>query len=302
MHDDGLAAELSGALALQDETLDLLLRDRVALLQARTGYRTSVDSLLLAAFASALPGSPPSRFIDLGAGTGLVAMLLALHAEQSHATLVERQASMAARARRNLLLNDLAGRATVLERDVAEPWPDAPQAPLVVSNPPYFRTAGRMLPRDRERAEAHYESTAPIERFAAVAGAMVEPGGTAVFVYPFEGHTRLLHGLADAGLGARELHPFVHRDLGEAPGRVLIVARHGASSLQRFEPQPIHLRDPPDSLYSPALQAFVESLPTGAAARARKVAEIQRQAPGNKEVVALRGPGSAATLKTARGR
>lgn len=264
-------------LAADDETLDLLLRDRVAILQARTGYRTSVDSLLLAAFASTLSPNPPAHIVDLGAGTGLVATLLALHFREARATLIERQPSMAARARRNLLLNGLQARTSIVERDIADPWPDPPQAPLVVSNPPYFRAAGRMLPRDRERAEAHYESTATIERFAAVAATLLQPGGDAVFVYPFEGHTRLLHGLAESGLGARELHPFVHRDLQEAPRRVVIVARHGESSLQRFAPQPIHLRDPPDSLYSVALQAFVESLPVGAAERARNAAEIQTE-------------------------
>lgn len=258
--------------AVEGETLDLLLRDRVALLQARQGYRTSVDSLLLAAFAAALPGPAPSRFVDLGAGTGLVAILLALRLEQTQALLVERQASMADRARRNLRLNGLMGRASVLERDIAEPWADPPQAPLVLSNPPYFRAAGRMLPKDLERAEAHYESTASVERFAEVAASMLAPGGTVVFVYPFEGHTRVLHGLAEAGLGERELHPFVHRDLAEPPHRVLVVARHGASSLQRLPPQPIQLRDPPDGLYSPALQAFVEALPIGAAERARELA------------------------------
>ena len=78
-------------LAADDETLDLLLRDRVAILQARTGYRTSVDSLLLAAFASTLSPNPPAHIVDLGAGTGLVATLLALHFREARATLIERQ-------------------------------------------------------------------------------------------------------------------------------------------------------------------------------------------------------------------
>jgi hypothetical protein len=79
---------LDGARAhpFPDETLDVLFRRRLLLLQARRGYRCNVDSLLLAAHAaealrgrvSSLRGHQSPRVADLGAGCGVVGLAVAL--------------------------------------------------------------------------------------------------------------------------------------------------------------------------------------------------------------------------------
>ena len=57
-----------------ETTEDALLGGRVRLLQLRRGYRVAVDSVLLAASVEASAGA---RILDLGCGTGAVALCLA---------------------------------------------------------------------------------------------------------------------------------------------------------------------------------------------------------------------------------
>ncbi len=264
-----------------DETLDLLLEDRVALIQARRGYRTSVDSLLLAAVAAEVCEGDPALWgrlcdgqpvLDLGAGSGLVSILLALRLRARGVAkvslrLLELQAQLAARAERNLALNGLGEGAEVECTDLADPSLTPPPAALVVCNPPYFRASGRMAPRTAEKALAHYETSASLERFCAVAARASLDAGCALFVYPFEGHTRLLAALAASGLGERQLRTYCHLPSAPTPGRVVVLARPGPPSLWRAPPQALMERDPPDSLYSPFLVHFLAGIPRGAVDR-----------------------------------
>ncbi len=263
----------------EDETLDLLLDDRVALIQARRGYRTSVDSLLLAAVAAEVAEGDTALWarlcdgaaaLDLGAGSGLVSLLLGMRLRARGAAnvslrLLELQPQLAARAERNLALNGLAAGSEVVCADLADPVLTLPTAALVVCNPPYFRAAGRMAPRTAEKTLAHYENSASLERFCEVAATALQSDGCALFVYPFEGHTRLLAALLAAGLGDRQLRTYCHLPAAPTPRRVVVIARPGPAALVRAPLQALMDRDPPDSLYANFLVDFLDALPRGAA-------------------------------------
>ena len=292
-----------------DETLDVLFRRRLLLLQARKGYRCNVDSLLLAAHAAEAlrrrvsvkktKYSTPPRVADLGAGAGVVGFAVALRrvaddqadttfesstdrsadrsADRSTRVLsIERQASLASRCARNAALNGLGDRVTVLRGDVNDvvgaasgaseekeiekekeetravlaPWLRTCDA--VVVNPPYYepdskRAAGTQ-PRETERRDAHYETTATLLDFARAAEALLSPeeedeanGGertktpppTAHFVYPADRAAAVAAACAAAGLAdvtiKRVFTDERARRANAAPALALIDARRGAN-------------------------------------------------------------------------
>ena len=88
------------------ETLDLILRQSIYVLQSRRGYRTNTDAHILAYFASQLHRrhhkTPPATVLDLGAGVGMVSLLFARANNPAALHLVEIQGPLASRARRNL--------------------------------------------------------------------------------------------------------------------------------------------------------------------------------------------------------
>ncbi len=256
-----------------DETLDVVLRGNVRLLQSRKGYRTSVDAMLVAWFAHRQAPEADTA-VDLGAGSGLVGLTLALARAGRRLTFVERQPQLAERAQRNLALNDLSHRGEVVVHDLADgDIPLAHPVELIASNPPYFPRFGRILPAHAERRDAHYESTAGVEVFARRAAARLRPGGVLCVVFPADASSRLVAAFAAAGLGRMQLQHLHHRSAQVPPTRVLLAGRAGPLDVVTLPPATLHCPELPDHTYHPDIEAFlstlgaVSSAPTGTADR-----------------------------------
>src|SRR3954469_7412059 len=100
------------------ETLDTICGD-VRILQPARGYRFTLDPLLLAHFASAR--RPRGKTVDLGTGSGIIALVLARRFGRKGISAVELQARLYALAARNVALNGL-------EREIAVVLGDLRQA------------------------------------------------------------------------------------------------------------------------------------------------------------------------------
>jgi tRNA1Val (adenine37-N6)-methyltransferase len=163
-------------------TLDELKTYDLQLFQPRHGYRYSLDPLLLARFCTAV--KPGGSIIDLGAGCGIIALVLARVNPAALVVAVENNHEMAALVERNIQHNDLGGRVSVHLEDVMNLRTGYPVSTfdLVVSNPP-FRTAGsgRISPRSGRDAARH-ETTAGLSDFIAAAKYLVKPSGSICFI------------------------------------------------------------------------------------------------------------------------
>jgi tRNA1Val (adenine37-N6)-methyltransferase len=150
--------------------------------QPRHGYRYSLDPLLLARFCTAL--QPGGSIVDLGAGCGIISLVLARVNPAAQVVVVENNPEMAALAERNILHNDLAGRVSVHAGDVINLRKGYPHSTydLVVSNPP-FRTpgSGKVSPL-AGRDTARHETTAGLADFIGAAKYLVKPGGRICFI------------------------------------------------------------------------------------------------------------------------
>ncbi|MCO4761127.1 MAG: methyltransferase [Myxococcales bacterium] len=241
-----------------DESLDTMLRGHIRLLQSKKGYRTSVDAMLVAWFAWT-QAPQARRAADFGAGSGLVAITLAraLPALQMH--LIERQDTLVARARRNLIVNRVT--APVTQHDFASgPVPGLYDLDLVVSNPPFYAHKGRVAPPHPERRDAHYESTAGVEAFCTAAAAALKPDGLLCMVYPSEGADRLVAAFAGAGLGRMRLCALHHRSLNKPATRVLLAGQRGPLDVVTLPRMRLHPEDALDHTYIPEVENFLAEL------------------------------------------
>ncbi|MBI2893219.1 MAG: methyltransferase [Deltaproteobacteria bacterium] len=138
------------------------------------GYRYSVDSLLLVDFAA----TRRARLcLDLGTGSGVVAVELVRRGACERAVGIEAQAELARCARKNA--DELAGRLEIVEGDLrrirAHVKPGS--FDLVVANPPYHALAtGRPSPRP-ERAAARHEERSTLADFVGAARYALGRGG-----------------------------------------------------------------------------------------------------------------------------
>src|SRR4051794_32661397 len=93
-----------------DETLDSVFGGEIKLWQHRSGYRFSLDSVLLAYFVSI---RTDDSVMDLGTGNGVIPMMLAYLYPSISIDALEVQPSMARRAQRNAGFNRFDDRITI---------------------------------------------------------------------------------------------------------------------------------------------------------------------------------------------
>lgn len=164
-----------------DETEEYLRDYGLRIIQPGTGYRFSLDPLLLCDFA----GSGGMRMLDLGTGCGIIALVMARKSPAATIVGVEFQEEMASFARRNIAANLLAERVTLVEADILSLKGVLPSDSfdLVLSNPPYRRPGEGKTSPEAGRDKARHESTASLADFLTVAKRLVKPGGSVCMIY-----------------------------------------------------------------------------------------------------------------------
>ena len=130
------------------------------------GYTT--DAVLLADFAKGLKGS---RVCDLGAGTGIISLLLIGRRPELCVTGLEISPDLAALAQRSAALNDLAGQMHILQGDIREIHQLLPATSFdaVICNPPYHA--------DGQGGQHSHQHCCDEEDVAGAAGFLLKPKG-----------------------------------------------------------------------------------------------------------------------------
>lgn len=166
-------------------TSDTFFNGRLQVRQFRSGYRFSVDSIILANHVRLRPGD---SVLDLGTGCGIVALILAYRHPESTVIGVEIQHVLADLARANVRANGMQDRVRIMCRDLKSLTATHLPQPTdcVVSNPPYHKNnAGRLNP-NRQKAVARHEIEVTFEDIVITAGKTMRTGGKFLTVYTAE--------------------------------------------------------------------------------------------------------------------
>ncbi len=166
---------------LPDESMDEFMDGRLKLIQSKTGYRFSIDAILLSQFVTIKRGD---RIVDLGTGCGIIPLILLLTKPVGHTFGLEIQKDLADQAARNTVLNGHENRMGVILGDIKYP-PFAPSsADVVTCNPPYRpKNSGRINP-DRQRAIARHEMLASLDDILNAASRTLRVKGRLAMIYP----------------------------------------------------------------------------------------------------------------------
>ncbi len=165
------------------DTPDTLFNGRLLCRQPGRGYRFSIDAVLLAHFCRPAKGETVA---DLGAGCGVVSLILAYRHPGATFVAVEAQEELARCCADNVRANGFAGRFRVVTGDVRRirDLVAAESCHWVVCNPPYGRPGRGRLSPDPERRVARHEGDASIADFAGAAATVLRNRGRAAFVFP----------------------------------------------------------------------------------------------------------------------
>jgi tRNA1Val (adenine37-N6)-methyltransferase len=210
--------------------------------QPRSGYRFSIDAILL---ASAVTPRMRERVVDLGTGCGIIAMLLAFRRPDLRVWGVELQAGLAALAAENIRDNGWSERVTILQEDLRVLGPERFGAPVdrVVANPPYRRAkTGRVNP-DGQRALARHEIAVTLPELMAAVKRILKTRGRLHLIYTAERTAELLGCMRTHGIEPKRLRP-IHSRAGEDAALVLVESvKAGRPGLKLSPPLVVHGAD-----------------------------------------------------------
>jgi tRNA1Val (adenine37-N6)-methyltransferase len=150
--------------------------------QADCAQKVSTDACLLGAAADL---THATRILDLGTGTGLLALMTAQRAPTATIEAIEIEPAAATQAAANVAASPWANRIQVHPLSLAEYAATRPGLfSHIICNPPFFRRS--LAPPDAARATARHEGEGSltfgdISRFVA---AHLKPGGTLTVLLP----------------------------------------------------------------------------------------------------------------------
>ena len=153
--------------------------------QENTAMKVCTDACLLGAIvAKALSNSPTKieSILDIGTGTGLLALMLAQETKAS-IDAVELNGAAAAQARQNVLQSPWANRIRVIEKDICDVTPSAPYD-FIISNPPFFEQD--LKSNDPAKNAAKHDSSLTLDILVQQINRLLSNSGSAAVLIPYD--------------------------------------------------------------------------------------------------------------------
>lgn len=219
----------------ENERLDDLQYKGLKLLQKKDGFCFGIDAVLLSHFAEV---SKNSRVIDLGTGTGVIAVLIAAKRGPREIVGLEIQPEMAEMAKRSVMLNKLNDQVNIVHGDIKEAVGlfGAASFDAVVSNPPYMEKGGGLLNPDDTKAISRHEILCTLEDVVSTASKLLRHGGKFTMVHRPQRLVDIICQMRHYAIEPKWLK-LVHPSPGKKPNLVIISGvRNGNPELRVQEP------------------------------------------------------------------
>lgn len=163
---------------------------------AGAAMKVGTDAVLLGSW---LTMENPSRILDIGTGSGILALMLAQRYKNAHITAVEKDPEAAACAKRNAQQSPWAERIVVIESDIVQfAQTQSMFFDLIVCNPPYFRQSLKtpIAPRNLAR----HDDDLPAGSLLAATSSLLASEGRAGLIFPYSDKDYWLNAAAQCGL------------------------------------------------------------------------------------------------------
>ena len=161
--------------------------------------KVGTDGVLLGAWA---PVKGARRILDVGTGSGVIALQMAQRAPEARIVAVEIDPEAARQAAANVVASPWADRIEVVCTDFAQLTTEEP-FDLIVSNPPYF--VNSLQNPDAQRAKARHSDSLPYDLLLEHAAELLAPSGRFALIFPVEPLADVMESATSHGLALDRL-------------------------------------------------------------------------------------------------
>ena len=169
----------------------------------RCAMKVGTDGVLLGAWAGQ---GRPGKILDIGTGSGLIALMLAQRFPEARITGIEPDAEAAAQAGENFLCSpwhDRLAVSTATLQDFTSGAAGKETFDLIVSNPPFYDST--LLNPDARRSAARHTATLPYSELMRCASALMTGTSELDIIIPSEYWRQILQAAGDNGLAPQRL-------------------------------------------------------------------------------------------------
>ena len=212
--------------------------------QDRCAMKVGTDGTLLGAWAL-MPGEASGRVLDIGTGTGLIALMMAQRYPEAEVTAIDIDAGAVSQAQENVAASPFARRVTVMEMALQQMGEssrvaDQPSSryDALVCNPPFF--VNSLVCPDARRTAARHASSLPLTDLTAAASVLLSDGGELSVILPADLHSSMDAAAALSGLFAHRVCRFF-TSVRKPAKRVLLA--YGRQPADTFEQTQLVLGD-----------------------------------------------------------
>jgi tRNA1Val (adenine37-N6)-methyltransferase len=218
---------------MEAERIDDIGFGGIRLIQRPDDFCFGIDAVLLADFVKT---RSKAQVIDLGTGTGVIPLIVSHKTDTKKIVGVEIQPEIAALAARNVLLNDLSHRISIIQADVADIIPLVGKCSFdtVISNPPYMGKHAGVKNQGESRRISRHETTADLDTFIRIASELLRDKGDFFLVHRPARLVDIIASSRKHGLEPKKIR-FVHPNKNSKANILLLQCVKNGKPELRFE-------------------------------------------------------------------
>lgn len=162
--------------------------------QENSSMKVGTDSMLLGSLTNA---NDPLRILDIGAGTGVLALMMAQKFPKSAITAVELDELAAVDCEWNFTQSKYSDRLTLVWSDLFE-FDPSEKFDLIISNPPFFENSLKNL--EKSKTLARHTDSLPLDKLIEKVSALLSHSGAFWVILPLENAEKLIEMGKHSGL------------------------------------------------------------------------------------------------------